>query len=263
MSLYKLSGVDQIGDIWDDIRNKKKQAENFLNEQKNNLKKAADELADKARQALKTTSLAIPRNAFLLLLKFNVHGWATGLKDKSWGELGWWTTDWGGNRTDLQNAIKDGAKNKRILGFDYNDVIYPNMVNGIGEPVTIATALASAAPIIIKINKFLDEAQKVSDKAEGLQKKAKSITDTVKEAKAGFEAVTGKKVEEILWKKDTGVTGSKNSLTASDLKPTTAEDAQKVANALTGNKVGLKLDTKTMLLIGGAGLALLLLLKKK
>lgn len=256
MSLYKLSGVDQIGDFWDDVKKPFKDVAKVVT-------KVVDKVADQVREGTKTLTLAIPRNAFLLLLKFNVHGWATGLKNKTWGELGWWTTDWGGNRTDLQNAIKDGAKNKRILGFDYNDVIYPNMVNGIGEPVTITAALASATPIIIKITKILDEAQKVADKTEKLQTKTKSIISTVNDAKAGFEAITGKKVEEILFKKDAGQTGDKNQITTADLKQTTSEDAIKVANALTGNKPSFKLDTKTMLLIGGAGVALLLILKKK
>lgn len=256
MSLYKLSGVDSIGDFWDNVKKPFKDAAKVVTQ-------VVDKVADQVREGTKTVTLAIPRNAFLLLLKFNVHGWATGLKNQSWGQLGWWTTDWGGNRTDLVNAIKDGAKNKRILGFDYNDVIYPNMVNGIGEPVTIAAALASATPILIKITSILDEAQKVADKAEKLQTKAKSITDTVKDAKAGFEAITGKKVEEVLFKKDAGQTGDKNQITTADLKQTTAEDAQKVANALTGSKSSFKLDTKTMLLIGGAGVALLLILKKK
>jgi hypothetical protein len=289
MSLYKLSGFDNeisgLSDIWNKGKQKVKQASNFVKETADQAankakaaakqaaeytKKEAERVKNQVLQGAKTVSLKIPRNAFLLLLRFNVHGWATGLKNKTFGELGWWSDDWGGNRTDLLNAIKAGSKNKRILGFDYDDTIYPSMVGAIGEPVTIATALATATPIIIKITDILDKAQKAGEKAEGfkkaaegLTKKADSIADTVRDAKNGFEKATGQKVEDILWKKDAGTTGSKNSLTAADLKETTPQDAQRVADALTGNKKGINLDTKTMLLIGGAGLALLLILKRK
>ena len=70
----------------------------------------------------------------------------------------------------------------------------------------------------------------------------------------------------MFYGKRTGQTGSKNQLTTSDIKNTTPEDAKRVADALinkAAGNTGLKLDTKTMLLIGGAGIALLLILKKK
>ena len=97
MSLYKLSGIednqDSIGDFWDRVRapikavakvvnqaadyagDKARQASDFA-------KKEAQIIANQAQQALKTVGLAIPRNAFILLIRFNVHGWATGLKIK-------------------------------------------------------------------------------------------------------------------------------------------------------------------------------------
>lgn len=281
MSLYKLSGIENnqesIGDLWDTLRAPVKavakavnQAADYAGDKARQAadyaKKEAERIANQVQQGLKTIGLAIPRNAFILLIRFNVHGWATGLKNKSFNDLAWWANDWGGNRTDFMNAIKEGAKNSRILGFDYNDIIYPKIIGGIGEPVTIASALVTATPILIKVTKFLDEAQKVAEKAEGLGKKAKSVVDTVTDAKAGFEKTTGIKVEDVLWKKENGQTGSKNQLSTTDVKNTTPEDAKRVADALinkaTGN-TGLKLDTKTMLLIGGAGLALLLILKKK
>lgn len=268
MSLYKLSGVDQIGDLWDDIKSAPKRAADFAGDKARQAadwaKKESDRIADQARQALKTVGLAIPRNAFLVLLRFNVHGWATGLSKMDYGQLGWWATDWGGNRTDLVNAIKDGAKNKRILGFDYNDVIYPKMVGGIGEPVTIASALATAAPLIIKAQSYLAQAQKISDTVEKVTTKAGAIIDTVNAAKTGFEKLTGVKISNVLFKKEAGQTGDKNSLSTDDVKATTAEDAKRVGDAVVKNATGgFKVDTKTMLMIGGAGLALLLILKKK
>jgi len=282
MSLYKLSGIEDqyIGgfsfskafnavkqgakNLSDFAGDKAKQAANYA-------KVEAERIAKQVVAGAKTMGLAVPRNAFMLLIRFNVKGWATGLKDKTFNDLAWWANDWGGNRTEFLEAIKQGAKNKRIFGFDNDDVIYPSMLGAIGEPVTIAAALATATPIIIKITDILDKAQKVGEKAEGFkkaadgfQKKADSIADTVRDAKNGFEKATGVKVEDVLWKKEDGKTGSKNQLTSTDVKNTTPEDAKRVADAIVNKATGgLKIDTKTMLLIGGAGLALLLILKKK
>ena len=282
MSLYKLSGIEDqyIGffsfkkafnnvkqgakNLSDFAGDKAKQASNYA-------KKEAEIIAKQVLAGTKTIGLAIPRNAFMLLLRFNVKGWASGLKNKTFNDLSWWANDWGGNRTEFLEAIKQGAKNKRILGFDNNDVIYPSMLGAIGEPVTIAAALATATPIIVKITDFLDKAQKTADKAEGFkkaadgfQKKADSIADTVRDAKNGFEKTTGLKIEDVLFKKESGQTGSKNSLDQSDVKNTTAQDAKNVADAIVNKATGgLKIDTKTLLIIGGAGLALLLILKKK
>jgi hypothetical protein len=150
MSLYKLSGVEDeqlIGKVnfkktFNAVKKSVKQGANFA-------KNAAEKVAKTVVQGAKTYSLAIPRNAFILLLRFNVKGWATGLKNQTFDQLNWWTK-WGGDRTVLMNAIREGAKNKRILGIDENEVLIPSMVGGIGEAVTIASALATATPIIVK-----------------------------------------------------------------------------------------------------------------
>lgn len=277
MSLYKLSGIDNdqiggfgdwLGEKFNDAKKAVNQAADWAGDKAREAAKAAakvaEEIAKKAKEALLTSSLMIPRNAFLLLLRFNVHGWATGLKNKTFDQLSWWANDWGGNRTDLMDAIKAGAKNSRILGFDHDDIIYPSMIGGIGEPVTIASALATATPIIIKITNILDEAQKVADKANNLQQKATSIVKTVNDAKQGFEAATGVKVDNVLWKKDTGQTGNKNSISTSDMKPTSDQDAKRVGVTIAKKLFGdSAIDTKKMLLIGGGALALFLILKKK
>jgi len=285
MSLYKLSGVENENYQISGFNFK-----NAFNNVKKSLKQAGDYAGDKARQAAnyakqeteriakqalalsKTMGLAIPRNAFMLLIRFNVKGWATGLKNKTFNDLSWWANDWGGNRTEFLEAIKQGAKNKRILGFNNDDIIYPSTVGAIGEPVTIAAALATATPIIIKITDFLDKAQKVADKAEGFkkaadgfQKKADSIADTVRDAKNGFEKTTGIKVEDVIWQKETGKTGSKNSLDASDVKNTTPQDAKRVADAIVDKATGggLKIDNKILMIGGAAALLAIVLLNKK
>jgi hypothetical protein len=272
MSLYKLSGFDNepyvgnwFSDKWKAAKKAVNQAADFVGDKARQAANFAKETALKAKQALLTASLAIPRNAFLLLLRFNVRGWATGLQNKTFDQLSWWVNDWGGNRTELMAAIKKGAKEARILGFNDDDILYPSMVGGIGEPVSISAALATATPIIVKIQGLLDSAQKVADKVNNVSEKTTSIVNTVNQAKKGFEAATGRKIEDVLWKKDTGQTGNKNALTTNDLKPLTDQEAKKVGDGLAAKAFGTSkgIDTKTMILIGGAGLAAFLILKKK
>jgi len=291
MSLYKLSGVNddaEIGNIFKRFVNnvsqgaknlstfaqdKAKQAANFV-------QKEAKIIANQAVNLTKTMSLAIPRNAFLLLIKFNVNGWASGLKNKTMNELAWWA-DFGGDRSKLVETIREGAKNKRIFGFDENNIMYPSAVGSIGEPVTISAALASATPIIIKVTDLLNAAEKAAAKAEGLVEKGKGLADKgqgllnkgksafnlAEQAAANFKQTTGIDVKNVIFKKDTGITGDRNAITAQDAKPTTPEDAKRVANAIvqkaTGTGGGLKIDNKILMIGGAAALLAIVLLNKK
>lgn len=255
MSLYSLSGVDdtlilepQVGGIFKKI--------------KSVAKKVATPIAKAAKavkQATVTAGLIIPRNAFLLLIKFNVHGWATGMQKLSFEQLKWWA-DLGGNRTELQKVIKEGAKNKRILGLDDNDVLVPSMVNSVGEIVTVTGALATAAPIIAKLTTVLEKAEKVSNSVEKIKGKADKTKQAIDKAKAGFKQITGKDVSDVIFKKNAGSTESKSMLSSSDLSQTTDADAERVAKAL----VDKKPMGNNILLIGGAAALLgVLLLNKK
>jgi hypothetical protein len=222
------------------------------------LKKIADvtgDVARKVKESAFTVGLAIPRNAFLLLIKFNVKGWATGLRNSTFDDLVWWRDYFGGNRTDLMNAIKEGAKRKRIMGIGDNDILYPQQVGMIGEPVTIASALASASPIMIKVSKFLEKAQKVADKVEGVRSKINDTANTIKTAQATFEQTTGIPITNILFKKQEGQTGTANQLSQSDFQRPTEAEAEKVASAFVKQEAkkqpgGFKISNK-MLLIGG------------
>lgn len=278
MSLYKLSGIETDAEIgnWfkraanavsQGVKNVSDFAGDKARQAANAIKKEAQIIANQVASATKTVGLAIPRNAFLLLLRFNVKGWASGLKDKNMNQLAWWANDFGGNRSDLVNAIREGAKNKRILGFNDNSIIYPGLIGAIGEPVTITSALATATPILIKVSTFLDEAKKVADKAEGIVDKGKTTYQTVNDAANKFKETTGLNVGDILFKKETGQTGTKNQLTANDVKPTTPQDAKRVADALvqkaTGTGQGLKIDNKILMIGGAAALVAILLLNKK
>lgn len=265
MSLYKLSGVDydtaQIG-LWGWLKKNVDKGFAFVNKNVPVLKKVADvagDVAQKIKDAAFTITFAIPRGAIILLLRYNVKGWATGLKNKTYNDLEWWAKWFGGERPALMDAIKDGAKKPRIMGINDNEMLYPSQVGGIGEPVTITSALTAASPILLKINSILSVAEKVADKAEGIVKKATTTATTVTNAVNNFQKTTGVDVKDVIWKKDVGAEATKNSLSKDDLKPVDDATAKQVALAVTqqrGQQAGFlpKLDNK-MLLIGG-GLAL-------
>jgi hypothetical protein len=265
MSLYKLSGVDydtaQIG-LFGFLKRAVDNGFAFINKNVPVLKKIADvagDVAQKIKDAAFTTTFAIPRGAIILLLRYNVKGWATGLKNQTYNDLEWWAKWFGGERPALMDAIRDGAKKPRIMGIEDNQMLIPNQVGGIGEPVTITSALAAASPILLKINSILSNAEKVANKAEGIVNKATTTATTVTNAVNNFQKTTGVDVKDVIWKKDAGKEATKNSLSKDDLKPVDDATAKQVALAVTqqrGQQAGFlpKLDNK-MLLIGG-GLAL-------
>jgi len=269
MSLYKLSGIEddfnpQVGGLWSWAKKAVQKGFDAINKNVPVLKKIADvtgDVARKVKEGTLTLGLAVPRNAFLLLVRGNVKGWATGLQKATFDDLAWWRDWFGGDRTQLINAIKDGAKRKRIMGIGENDVLNPSDLGFIGEPVSIASALASATPILLKVSSFLDKAQKVADKVEGVTSKINDTANTIKNAQATFEQTTGIPLSNIIYKKQGGVTGSKNQLDASDLQKTSDEDAKKVASALTktigkkSGKIQSGIDNKMLLIGGGIAVA--------
>jgi hypothetical protein len=267
MSLYKLSGVDydtqQIGGLLDWAKKTVDKGFAFVNKNVPALKKVADvagDVAGKIKDFGLTSTFAIPRNAVILLLRYNVKGWATGLKNKTFDELEWWSKWFGGERPKLMDAIRDGAKKKRIMGISENDILIPSQVGGIGEAVTISSALASATPILVKITAFLAAAEKIADKAEGIAKKAETTSKTIDNASKNFESATGVNVKDVIWKKAAGTTGDKNSFSKDDLKKVDDETAKKVALEITkqrGEATGVipKIDNKLLLIGGGLALA--------
>lgn len=98
----------------------------------------------------------IPRKAFLLLVNLNVANMAKGLdKAITSGKENEVAKKWegfGGDFGTLKGAINNGKGKPRIFGIDDTHII--GSVEGIGE-VTIAAALASAAPIIALLAQFL------------------------------------------------------------------------------------------------------------
>jgi hypothetical protein len=244
MSLYKLSGVDnEIGKIsFDQIKSNLKTA---TAKSSNVVKKAAAQIpnaAAKLAQGSKTVSLTIPRAAFRGLVALNVHGLATNLKkvtDKkgTMDGLGWWY-DFGGDRNELQKTINESAGKKKIFGIEEENAAAREVYGGysgevrIGEPVTVAASLASAAPILIKV---LDVLKKAGINVDDVQK----IADVTKKASADFENVTGEKLTNVIFKKDTGAKTEVKKLSSNDLKPTTTQDAEKVVTAAVAQSTGV------------------------
>jgi hypothetical protein len=254
MSLYKLSGLNEEAQEIAGLRS-------FVNKAGGKIKEAAQKIKNTGL----TLSLAAPRNAFLVLLRFNVHGWASGLSKMNFDSLKWWVDWFGGNRTDLMKAIEAGAKKKRILGFDDSEIIGSD---AIGEPVTVASALAAATPIIVKVSEVLKKAENLAKKAEGIQTAVNNTTSSIDKAKDTFKNLTnGKDLSDIIFKKDAGVTGDKTNLTAGDFKAPTEAESQAVAKAFINPNAPAPqakkpINTNYLLLIGGV-LGFYLLTNKK
>lgn len=82
----------------------------------------------------------IPRQAFLLLVRLNVHSFATGLDSRIQVDAAKVKSKWediGGEYSSLLDAVNHGKDNKPILGVNER----------IGE-LTVAAAIAAAAPVI-------------------------------------------------------------------------------------------------------------------
>lgn len=249
MSLYKLSGVDdEVGKIsFDAIKNNIKKA---AAKTSNVIKKAAAEIpnaAKKLAQGAKTVSLAIPRGAFRGLVALNVHGLATNLKkltDKkgTMDGLKWWY-DLGGDRTELMSTINANAGKKKIFGIEEENAAAREVYGGysgdgvrVGEPVTIAASLATAAPILIKV---LDELKKAGINVDDV----KQIAEVTKKATTDFKNLTGTDITNVIFKKDAGVQTEKKNISSNDLQPTTTADATKVVTAAVAQSTGVDPQT--------------------
>ena len=158
MALYNLSGVDQIGGKKLKWEPKTKFGKNLkektdkIQQKGEELKKELKKDIKKGLDTVKMVSLAVPRNAFLLLVKINVRGIATRLKklqEKNPAELeDIWVKKLGGDIAFLNQEIKVGSAKKPFLGSKVSGV------DQIGEPVTaasVAAILTAAAPILAMI----------------------------------------------------------------------------------------------------------------
>jgi hypothetical protein len=251
MALYKMSGIaeEEASRKFLDLSSPDStigafNVKNVVKKSTASVKKAVNSIpkvAQKVAQGMKTTSLAIPRNAFLGLVALNVRGFATSLKkamDKG-SDFKWWL-DLGGDRTKLKEVILSGSKKKRILGFE-EDINSPESLAVAGiieegmigvEPVSTTTALASAVPVITVM---LKELKKLGIDEESISK----VSEALSKGKTAFKNVTGKEITEVAFTKDTGKETKKLSLKPSDLLTVTKDLANKVAKAVVKDKTGV------------------------
>lgn len=148
MALYNLSGVDQIGK-WEPRTKFGKFIKNEIDAALVG-KDQAKEVVKGALDKVKMIGLAIPRNAFLLLVKINVRGLATRLQRlqaKNPAALeNLWVKQLGGDITFLNQEIKEGAAKKPFLGSKVSGV---DQIGVAGEEV--AAIVAAASPVLVAI----------------------------------------------------------------------------------------------------------------
>jgi hypothetical protein len=163
MALYNLSGVDQIG-RYKDWEPKTKFGK-FLKNEIDAATYGKDEVKEKLKSSLdkvKVLGLAIPRNAFLILVQFNVRGLATRLQRlqaKNPADLEkLWVKQLGGDIAFLNQAIKEGSAKKPFLGSRINgvDQIGVAAEGGVAAIITASTPVLLAVLAILTQNKTPD-----------------------------------------------------------------------------------------------------------
>jgi len=206
-------------------------------------------------RGVKKVSLAPSRNAFLLLVKENVFGLAGRLSFADQSKKNKFWESFGGNPNKLNTAVSQGKKKRAILG---NKSF--GKISGIGvEPVsttTVAAAIAAAAPILAVVAKLLSGMKK----APKLDENGAPVLD-----KNGIPELTS----------GSGFLDVVNKIAGSDIIKTGLQTAADIVNINDENgtvetKPGVEIEDKdkgfklsTPILIGGAGLIALLLLRKK
>jgi hypothetical protein len=161
-------------------------------------------------QAVKTVSLTVPRNAFLLLVKENVFGFGTKINQlankKGFAGLEFWYK-LGGDRTALTRIAKEGASKKRILGFEAEMMTSSGTI-GV-DPVT--ASIATASPIIIIVKQVLKDAGVLDEK------EAVDYAELAKKAGEAYKGLTGSAPQDVRYvPSDTGSTST--TLSASDIQ---------------------------------------------
>lgn len=247
MSLYRLSGIDDADEISGINFSKVKENIKTATAKASNVVKAAAKevpaAAKKIEQGMKTAGLAIPRNAFLELVNLNFNGLATDFKkvidEKNDEGIKWWV-ELGGDRSAFTKAIENGSSKKSIFGVQEEQDSYKEIftgydadgvaVDGIG--VVATAAAASAAPILIKAADILKKLKPASDAA-------KKAADVAKTASTTFKQITGKKVEDVIFKKQAGLSSNKTELKPTDLEPVSSDVAEKVATAAVAQGAGV------------------------
>ena len=241
MALYNLSGIDQIGGKKLKWEPKTKFGKNLkektdkIQQKGEELKKELKKDLKKGLDAVKMVGLAIPRNAFLLLVKLNVRGLATRLKKLQ--EINpadledTWVKKLGGDIAFLNQEIKVGSAKKPFLGSKVSGV---DQIGVAGEEVV--AILAAAAPILAMIIPLL---------------KKNSVPESDLPP-MNFPPPEGDKVYDP------------KAPEGQPDRPLTEAEKDKIADGIVKQEFGdEKKPINPMILIGGAAVVLFLLTKKK
>lgn len=219
--------------------------------------------AKKVWRGFKKVALAIPRSAALGVMELNFRGVSGQLfraqKDKKqtdrlkelWNRLG-------GDFGALQKSIDRGRKRKPLFGGGkaIKGIGEPMVNIGIGEPVTLAAAATTAAPILVMIFKFIKSA---GVKPEGDEKPPAGDTGlppvdqsdpTARAIASGRFAPTDPQGEEA-----TAYVRSQGQVFVNSAGQVVARPGGTSGSSL--------LSGKTLLILGGGVIAAILLLKKK
>jgi hypothetical protein len=196
-------------------------------------KRREDRRADGKPSRVKKVLLAVPRTAFLGLIRLNVRGLATRLSNANKKDPAKVKAMWlrlGGDPNKFVDAFTKGATKRRLLGTEEMEFL---AINGVGEPTTAAALLASAAPIVAVVAKFL---------------KDNNITEGAGESLADIMPEPGTEIS--------------TETAAADPETPDAKAAQPTATS-SSSTGGMMTSPTTGLLIGAALLAALFLFKKK
>lgn len=246
MSLYQLSGIDQIGGLnFDKVKNNIKNASAKGSDV---VKKAAAQIpaaAKQIKQGMATAGLALPRAAFLALVELNFIGLATDFKKiiDAKGDEGikWWV-DLGGDRSSFSKSISQGSNKKAILGGvdeereAYDEVYKGYSGDGVQVGVVVATTAATAAPILIKAAEVVKKLKAAGIDPAKLASQAKQAAET-------FKSITGKDVKDVIFKKEAGLKSTFTEIKPSDLSEVDNETATKVATAAVADGAGVSTQT--------------------
>lgn len=238
---FPVNGIEGIG-ILKKLRNKLKKGVK-------NIVKEAGKVAKKGFQILKKVNMAPARNAFLLLTKINARGLASGMASGDRAQIDKLWKRFGGNTKNLNAAINQGKKKKPLFGGKQTAIRGIN-----GEPVSTASAIVAAAPIIAAIVKLLGNSRK--------NKTDPNFIGPMPDGEGGSTTVWDQL-------KDLG-----GDLVGSGALTSLAPDAMVIPENGADDDAGLPSDDddvnkaasgfeiNPLLLLGGAGLAFVLLNKK-
>lgn len=134
------------------------------------VKKAANFVVENVQKV--NPVMVLGRTAYRGLVALNFKGWATKIdKMRQSGTDGKLKDKWtgsliGGNWGDLLSAVNAGKSKSALLG-------------NLGEPVTIASSIAAATPVIAAVSSLISDAKDAVDKGKSVVQTVKSVKDMI------------------------------------------------------------------------------------